>query len=250
MQSRHLTAEQLSARLDGQLSESEQRTVEAHLASCAACQRELEELRQTVALIRAVPAAVPPRSFRLFETGAPSRTASRPWALTAWLRAMGGAAATLMVVVWAADAMLPAAQLSPAASALQPSTTVSPTTERSLRSEPAAEKLQVQPSAAAALQSTADNAGVGVAPSGAGAPAGAGLPTQPEGLDAEQGARAVRTTPEPATPEPSTSDRAAFGGRREGVPLRPGQVGAIALGLLAAVLLAASLFIPRRVPRR
>src|SRR5260370_36626675 len=87
--------EQLSAFLDGELSESERVALELHLAGCAACQRALGELRQVRALLRALPVPVLPRSFTLPESGAvpePLRPAARrPAASAARLRLAGTA---------------------------------------------------------------------------------------------------------------------------------------------------------------
>lgn len=57
--------DQLSAALDGMLAPSEQAALDAHLATCEACSRELEELRQVRALLRSVPEPALPRSFLL-----------------------------------------------------------------------------------------------------------------------------------------------------------------------------------------
>jgi len=51
----HLTTEQLSAHLDGQLSDLEQSQLEAHLKTCEWCQQALTDLRRTVALLHALP---------------------------------------------------------------------------------------------------------------------------------------------------------------------------------------------------
>ncbi len=62
---RHLTTEQLSALLDKQLSPEEQKLCDAHLSTCQQCQQVLADLRQTVALVRALPQPKLPRSFAL-----------------------------------------------------------------------------------------------------------------------------------------------------------------------------------------
>ncbi len=62
---RHLTTEQLSAYIDKQLSAQELAACEAHLQTCPQCQQELTGLRQTVALLRALPQPALPRSFTL-----------------------------------------------------------------------------------------------------------------------------------------------------------------------------------------
>ena len=61
----HLTTEQLSAHLDGQLSGKEQSQLDAHLKTCEQCQQELTDLRRTVALLHAMPRPALPRSFVL-----------------------------------------------------------------------------------------------------------------------------------------------------------------------------------------
>jgi hypothetical protein len=67
----HLTTEQRSAFLDKQLSSQEQAIVDTHLRDCQQCQQALAELRQTVALLHALPQVEVPRSFTL-----PARTAA------------------------------------------------------------------------------------------------------------------------------------------------------------------------------
>jgi len=61
----HLTTEQLSALLDGQLSPDEQTRFQAHLRACQQCQLRLADLRQTVTLLHALPRPPLPRSFTL-----------------------------------------------------------------------------------------------------------------------------------------------------------------------------------------
>lgn len=57
--------EQLSALLDNQLDAQERAALEAHLRDCAECQAELASLRQTRALLRALPQPALPRNFTL-----------------------------------------------------------------------------------------------------------------------------------------------------------------------------------------
>jgi cell division septation protein DedD len=64
-QDRHLTTEQLSAYLDGHLSPQELSPCDAHLNTCKQCQQTLAELRETVALLHALPQPTLPRSFLL-----------------------------------------------------------------------------------------------------------------------------------------------------------------------------------------
>jgi hypothetical protein len=64
-QDQHPTIEQLSAYLDGQLSSQELSTWDTHLNTCQECQQTLAELRETVALLHALPQPALPRSFIL-----------------------------------------------------------------------------------------------------------------------------------------------------------------------------------------
>jgi len=64
-QDQHLTTARLSALIDGQLSAEEQAQSEVHLHTCTVCQQQLAELRQTVALLHALPQPTLPRSFTL-----------------------------------------------------------------------------------------------------------------------------------------------------------------------------------------
>ncbi len=55
----------LSSYIDGEVSAAERRRVEAHAAGCAECSDEIESLRATVELVRALPELELPRSFEL-----------------------------------------------------------------------------------------------------------------------------------------------------------------------------------------
>ena len=59
----HDARPQLSALLDDALSVAEHQALEAHLAGCAECRRELEQLRGTVALLGRLPPAHAPAGF-------------------------------------------------------------------------------------------------------------------------------------------------------------------------------------------
>jgi anti-sigma factor RsiW len=69
--------EQLSAYLDNEVDERERAALEQHLPTCEECRRALEELGQSRALLRALPAPALPRSFLLPETGAVPEPLSR-----------------------------------------------------------------------------------------------------------------------------------------------------------------------------
>src|SRR5262245_29291372 len=72
----HDAREQLSALIDDMLGAEERGAVEAHLATCAECRRELERLRDTVALLRALEPARAPVGFvdRVLDAARPE-----PW---------------------------------------------------------------------------------------------------------------------------------------------------------------------------
>jgi anti-sigma factor RsiW len=75
--------EQFSTALDGMLTPDEQTALDAHLAGCETCPREMEELRQVRMLLRALPEPALPRSFLLPTAGelaaprSPARVAER-----------------------------------------------------------------------------------------------------------------------------------------------------------------------------
>src|SRR5258707_535819 len=66
--------EQLSALLDGELSEGERVALERHLQGCAACQRSLAEMRQGRAFLRALPRPALPRTEPPTATPSPMPT--------------------------------------------------------------------------------------------------------------------------------------------------------------------------------
>ncbi|GEM_PF-1381457 len=92
--------EQLSAYVDGQLSSREERALEGHVASCESCRQALAELRSVVALLRATPQAVVPRSFALHQAPAQQPQWLR---YQTPLRFAAAATAMLLVAVVAGD---------------------------------------------------------------------------------------------------------------------------------------------------
>jgi anti-sigma factor RsiW len=100
----HLDVDLLSAYLDNQVSRAERGRIEGHLSACETCQRELEALRQTVGLLRAMPRQPVPRAFTLSEAQVGIR---RPAARPAWyggaLRGMGAVTAMVLVALIAAS---------------------------------------------------------------------------------------------------------------------------------------------------
>ncbi|MEA3459970.1 MAG: zf-HC2 domain-containing protein, partial [Chloroflexota bacterium] len=98
----------LSAYIDGELSPEERALVEAHLAECESCARNLRTLRRTVELLGELPAVHAPRSFAI-SPAQPVKPRVKPWA-KGWaythLRSATALAAVLLVIVLAGDVFL------------------------------------------------------------------------------------------------------------------------------------------------
>ena len=94
------TSELLSSYLDGALDIAERRRTEAFLQSCPACATDLADLRSIRALLRELPAPVPPRSFTLDQSVARPRLRLFPIFRSASL-----VAALLLVVVLGVDVL-------------------------------------------------------------------------------------------------------------------------------------------------
>jgi anti-sigma factor RsiW len=91
-----LQRERLSAYLDDELDAAEREPLERHLAQCEECRAALAELRQTRALLRALPAPTLPRSFALpIETPANVRSIAQTPTTPARIRARNGTASRL-----------------------------------------------------------------------------------------------------------------------------------------------------------
>jgi anti-sigma factor RsiW len=105
--------EAISAYVDDALPPAERANFERHLATCATCQRELEEMRRVRALLRALPPPALPRSFTLpadVPVPSPTRaraagTVIRPGAET-WQRRAGRIAQRVGAIAAAAGVML------------------------------------------------------------------------------------------------------------------------------------------------
>ena len=59
----HIKQDDLSAYLDGQISEADAARIDQRLAQCADCRQELDALRSTVSLLQQMPELTLPRSF-------------------------------------------------------------------------------------------------------------------------------------------------------------------------------------------
>jgi hypothetical protein len=104
-------AELLSAYIDGEVTAAERELVEAHLASCDVCGRDLATLRQTVALLGQLPQVAAPRPFTLRESDVESlrlvlRPARLTWWQSGWLRGAVAAVAMLLCVAVAGGVLL------------------------------------------------------------------------------------------------------------------------------------------------
>ncbi len=82
--------------LDGELGEAERKAVEGHVASCADCRRELEEMRRLEAVLRAVPAGTPPDA-EAFLSRVRERLRRPRWGALAAAASVMAAAALLLV---------------------------------------------------------------------------------------------------------------------------------------------------------
>lgn len=96
-QTSHLDIDTLNAYLDGAVTPAERDSVEAHLATCAACRQDLAELRATVALLRGLPQHEPRRSFHV--AAEVRRPTSLPVRLLPVIRPLSVAAVLLFAIV-------------------------------------------------------------------------------------------------------------------------------------------------------
>ena len=276
MQVDHLTDEQLSALVDGEVTEAERGDLESHLGECTACGARLQALQRTVALVRQLPSVAMPRLFVLtdVQTRAPSAgaaaapRAARTGALVRplWLRAAAGLAAALMVVFFFADAIAPktntlslANQAAPAASldasgragSSTESRFSAPTTDSGVAPPAAPEPppaSQSERPAAAILPASARDAGATATPVG---PAALQAPALPEASTESARASAAQTQAAPQAPPGPPQERAQRFAQSAPVEAPPAatppwtRLAAILLGLLAVSLVVTSFLLPR-----
>lgn len=99
--------ENLSPFLDKQLTPREQARVTRHLHECPDCRAELQSLRQTVAVLHAMPAVRPPRSFFIpASEGVRQRQVQRNRLAYGYLQFATAVATVLLVLVVSGDALL------------------------------------------------------------------------------------------------------------------------------------------------
>lgn len=157
--SMHIEVEQLSAYLDGQLALAERARVESHLQGCAACARELESLRRTVALVQALPRVPVPRAFTLSEAqvGIRQRRAQGAWS-GGLLRGLGVATAFALVAVVAAVVLRQPAWAPSATVAREAPSAASLTQEAAPAAAPAIARAPEQPQALSVETATVEQA--------------------------------------------------------------------------------------------
>ncbi|MEA3408554.1 MAG: zf-HC2 domain-containing protein [Chloroflexota bacterium] len=98
------TQKNLSAYLDGQLTDREQERVERHLAECTDCREDLATLRSTVDLLHAMPPVPLPRSFALPASAEKERGRYRFWRrMHTMLRTATAVASLLLVLLLSGD---------------------------------------------------------------------------------------------------------------------------------------------------
>lgn len=207
------------------------------------CRDELERLRSTVTLLRAVPAAALPRSFQL--PWADERRAPNILRFPAWmrpspvaLRALAGAAAALMVVIIVAEAFQPVVPLRGGTAALARAPAPSETSAAPAAAENNTDRVAAQPQLRAAEPAAGQ-----VAPEAAPALRAAPAPradeqpfAQPPPRDTSAGSSAPVSRAQPAEqPTPVPSPWAT-----------PGRMGIVLLAGLAMTLFVASFLARRR----
>jgi hypothetical protein len=97
--------EALSAHLDGRLDARRAAALEAHVAACEACRTAMDGLRESMALLRRMPVAEAPRSFRLRpeDVAATAQHERRTPSLVRWSPVAAGAAIAVFAAVLGTD---------------------------------------------------------------------------------------------------------------------------------------------------
>lgn len=98
--------ERLSAYLDGELAPGEHEAVERHLATCQACQWDLDTLQTTVQWMGELPTVPLPRVFTIPAPAQPERTARRRWGFMPVLQGATALVALLLFFAVAGDFLL------------------------------------------------------------------------------------------------------------------------------------------------
>jgi hypothetical protein len=220
----HIDDEALSSLVDNQPTPDETKRVQTHLARCAVCQAQLDDLRSLASLLRGLPEIDPPRDFAL----GPQLVADPPNVvrLQRWYTATRAAAASLaavFVLLSVGTLYLDSRPGAPgSAQVAQPRLLSSPSEADGSNAAPpavnqpaAAPQVSPPPGGAAAPQSAgagaaqpANAAAPQPASAGAAQPANAAAP-QPASADAAQPANAAAPQPTSAAAPQSAGAAAA-----------------------------------------
>jgi anti-sigma factor RsiW len=209
--------ESLSAYLDGELTLRERTRVEQHLKECQACAENLRTLRQTVALLKELPAVPAPRSFAVRPRVAKTRPAPAP---SAWgyglLKGATAISALLFVLLIGGDLALhvvggPLASFAPAAPA--PEAAPAPSHQADMGLAPSEEAPVLgQEKETAELEATPPENAQAIAPTAPAEPhaeyAAGATPTPAPGIG---GGPPAETLTAGATPEPPSGAGAVEG---------------------------------------
>ncbi len=199
----------LSARLDGELDAAAVSALDGHVASCAACQALLAELRSTREVLRAMPAVVEVRSFRVraADVERVSRVVTQTPRALLLVPALGALAAIVLVVAGgidlsgnvSRDSSSDRAERAPASGAMRSSNTAS---DKSMASS------AVAANAGAAGSGASSPSAGGLAP--AANPPAQGSPAataHPEAQDSDAASGSAVAAPSTALSEPNAAAR-------------------------------------------
>ena len=207
-QDAHVKVDLLSSYLDNQVTPEQRAYIERHLHTCASCQLELQSLRQTVAMLQALPRVPVPRAFTLSEVQVGRRARAGAATAAPWfggLARIAGVMAALAVIavsvaILRQSAFAPAAQV---ARAPAPAAATGAITEAPAAPQAAAPPaVPAAPSAPTVSAQGSPNAAAQAKQAPAQPPA-----TEARGQVAQESARSAATNPT-ATP-PSGQDSSA-----------------------------------------
>jgi anti-sigma factor RsiW len=180
----HPTTEQLSAFLDGEQTGADRASLEAHVASCAACSGVLDALRATLSDLRSLSEPEMPEQDSWALRGAVARARKRPERLARWTVAGGGVAATVAAILMFTGGGAPdRAALTAGGAEMSLQAASHFVVQDKNYSEKAAAKLLAMPRVTSAMTSVAGASGAGMAApqakSGPGSMDSAARPTAP-----------------------------------------------------------------------
>jgi hypothetical protein len=254
----HLADEELSELVDDQLTPDEASRAQAHLGTCSACQARLDEMRELVGMLHALPSVEPPRDFRLgprLVADPPNVIRLRRW--YAWSRVAAGALAAVFVFLSVGTLYVdsrPVSSTATLASKAQPS---APTP--AAQNAPGAESrdtssgpVPVAPSPAARAAAPAlapQPPAAGGAPAVRSQAAPAPTSTEPDQVAAATTVRPLPTqVPTPTQiAQPATPFASAAPAPQPTDPAAPLRIAAVLVGVLAAFGILLALFVRHRL---